>query len=489
MNRQRLLSTFTRTTRSFTKSCGTKRRGVWAPALVSRRQFHATQIKRLEDPYKTLGVDSSASSSEIKKAYYKLAKKYHPDINKEPDAEKKFHDIQGAYEILSDAEKKQQYDQFGASAFDSNGNPQGNPFAGGNPFGQGSPFGSQGSPFGSAQGFGGFSFEDLFGQAFGGGAGRGGRGRGGAGSSYVQDIRGDNVEILKRLTLKEAIFGVKNSKVDYQVLDTCGTCHASGLKPGKKKSTCSSCNGTGSTTHYVHGGFQMASTCMSCGGTGVSISPGDACSSCHGEGVVSANKTTEVDLPAGLTDGMRLRVGGEGDAPRATSGPGINLSKGDLIIRMVVKPDPRFRLDGSDIVHEVEIPYTTAALGGTVEVPTVDGPSVRLRVPSGTETGSVLSISGKGFPKRNNLNNRGDMKLKFRVKVSRPNSPAERALLEALADQLGDSSATRTEEWKSSSSTGNGSSSTSNSEHDNCEPHHSKFLDFLKGAADKFLKK
>jgi molecular chaperone DnaJ len=444
------------------------------------RLFHATAIARIDDPYKILGVDKSASNSEIKKAYYKLAKQYHPDINKEPEAEKKFHDVQGAYEILSDTEKKQQYDQFGSAAFDSNGNPsQGNPFAGG-----GNPFG-QGSPFGGAQGFGGFNFEDLFGAAFGGAGGRGGRagGRGGAGSSFVQDFRGNDSDAVKYLSFKEALFGVKSTQVKYSVWDTCNTCHASGLQPGKKKSTCSSCGGTGSSVHYMQGGFQMASTCMNCNGEGVTIDDHDACTTCRGQGVVMADKETEIDIPAGLTDGMKLRVAGEGDAPMATSGPGIRLHKGDLIIRMVVKPDPRFKIDRSDLIHEVEIPYTTAALGGTIEVPTVDGPSVRLRVPSGSETGDVLSISSKGFPIRNNLNNRGDLKVSFKVKVVRPSSPAERALLEALADQLGDSTAKRTLEWKKPAE------SSSSAKAEEKSQGHSKFLDFLKSCSDKFIHK
>lgn len=431
---------------------------------ITKRSFHATsRALAVSDPYKILGVDKSASTSDIKKAYYKLAKKYHPDINKEDGAEKRFHDIQGAYEILSDTEKKQQYDQFGASAFDQNGNST---YGGGNPFGGGSPFGNA-QGFGGG-GFGNINFEDLFGAAFG-GAGRGGRGGGagaGRGSSYVTEYRGDDIEVLKYLTFKEAIFGVQNSKVNYSVLDSCGTCKGSGLKQGKKKSTCSSCGGTGSTVHYMQGGFQMASTCMSCEGSGVSINPKDACGTCHGDGVSQATKSTEVDLPPGLSDGMRLRVSGEGDAPKITTGPGIRISKGDLIIRMKVKPDPRFKVSGSDIICKTNIPYTTAALGGQVEIPTVDGPSVRLRVPSGTETGNTLSISGKGVPIRNNINNRGDLKVEFTVKIIKPDGAAQTALLEALADSIGDNNAKRTNiGWKQSSAEDEKSEKDSSCDH------------------------
>lgn len=422
-----------------------KSRASWSSNRI--RKFHSTSLKLMKDPYGVLGVDKKASASEIKKAYYKLAKQYHPDINKEEGAEKKFHDIQGAYELLSDAEKKQQYDQFGAAAFDSSGNAH--------PGGYGNPFGGAGNPFGGGAAgnpFGGINFEDIFGSAFG---GAGGRARGSR-SSYMQEFRGDDVEVLKNLSFKDAIFGVKGTKISYNVLDSCKTCNGSGLKKNAKRTTCTSCGGTGSTVHYMQGGFQMASTCKKCEGSGTMIDPKDECSTCHGEGVVNANKTTEVDLPSGLTDGVRLRVGGAGDAPRVASGPGVRIHKGDLIIRMRVKPDPNFTVSGNDLVVKTTIPYTTAALGGTVEIPTVDGPKIRLRVPSGTEHGTTLTISGKGVPIRNNLSNRGDLRVVFQVKISRPTSAAQTALLEALADSMGDSTAKRTNpNWKPSKDTAN----------------------------------
>lgn len=401
-----------------------------------KRLFHSSNKCLIEDPYKTLGVDKSASASEIKKSYYKLAKKYHPDINKDESAEKKFHDIQGAYEILSDPEKKQQYDQFGSAAFDTNGGGPsgGNPFAGGNPFGQGSPFGNgQGNPF---EGFN-INFDDLFGSAF----------RSGAGQNSFSVFTGSNIELLKTISLKEAIFGIKNLKVDFTALDGCSTCNHTGLKPGAKKSTCATCGGTGSQVHYSHGGYQMASTCRSCEGSGVTISPKDACSSCRGEGVKEGHKNTELNLPPGLIDGQSLKLSGYGDSPRVTSGPGIKLRKGDLNIRIRVKPDPKYTVKGSQIIYNAEIPYTTAALGGVVEIPTVDGANLRLRVPSGTENGKTASISGKGFPIRNNINNRGDLVVTYRVKVPRPTSAAQTALLEALAEQLGDKTAKRSQSW------------------------------------------
>ncbi|KAH3667753.1 hypothetical protein WICMUC_005285 [Wickerhamomyces mucosus] len=440
--------------------------------------FHSSSRLLIEDPYKVLGVDKSASASDIKKAYYKLAKKYHPDINKEESAEKTFHDIQGAYEILSDTEKKQQYDQFGAAAFNQGAGASGN-------YGAGNPF-SGGSPFGNASGFGGFgniNFEDLFGAAFSGNR-RGAQGFGG--SSYVQEFRGDDIEVAKVLTLKEAVFGVPNCKVEYTVLDNCTTCSGSGLQEGKKKSTCNSCGGTGSNVHYMQGGFQMASTCMSCEGTGVTIDPKDACKSCHGEGVKQLSKSTEVELQAGLFDGARCKITGGGDSPRVTDGPGVRIQKGDLYIRIRVKPDPRFTVQKSDIFHKCIIPYTTAALGGQVEVPTVDGPVIRLRVPAGTEDGRVISISDKGVPIRGNLNNRGDLKVHFKVEIPRAVGPAQTALLEALADQLNDSTAKRSEEWESFKNSIKDEKTKESNEKSSSNL--KKFENFLHGAMKHFFK-
>ncbi|KAH3683997.1 hypothetical protein WICPIJ_005020 [Wickerhamomyces pijperi] len=450
------------------------RRTLPKPFLSSYRSFHATSKASLEDPYQTLGVDKSASSSDIKKAYYKLAKKYHPDINKEAEAEKKFHNIQEAYEILSDAEKKQQYDQFGSAAF--NGGADG-PGAGG--FGG---FGGAGSPFGNAQGFGGFgniNFEDLFGSAFGGAAhGRGGRGRAHAGSSYVTEYRGEDIEVSKILTLKEAVFGVHGTEINYNVLDNCGTCSGSGLKEGKKKTTCASCGGTGQTVHYMQGGFQMASTCMPCEGTGVTISSADACGTCHGQGVVEKKKSSDVDLQPGLFDGARCRITGGGDSPKVTTGPGIKTVKGDLYIRIRVQPDPRFTVSKNDIIHKVTIPFTTAALGGQIEVPTVDGPSVRLKVPAGTQHGKVLSVSGMGVPIRADINNRGALNVVLNVEIPKPTNPLQTALLEALAEQMGDTTAKKSENWDEFKKTLNDDTQSGNV---------SKFKKFFGGAMKHFF--
>lgn len=406
------------------------------------RSFHSsTQLSIDFDPYKVLGVEKASSASDIKKAYYQLVKKYHPDVNKEKDAEKRFHKIQESYELLSDKEKRSQYDQFGAAGFDSNGNA--NPY-GGNPFG-----GSQGgNPFGGGQGghpFGGmgFDFEDLFKQAFNGGAGgRGGRGQG----AYVTEHVGDNIEVLKTISFKEAIFGTKID-VHYKAVDACGTCRGTGLKTGKKKTTCVTCHGTGQSTHII-GGFHMASTCNTCQGSGVTINAADQCGTCHGNGVEEVPKSTTVDLPCGIADGSRLRIPGAGDAPFVTKDPYNQIRNGDLIVRVHVKKDPVFERSKNNIVVNKEILMTTAALGGEIVVPTIDGQNIKLKVRPGVQTGRKLTIPEKGVPINRNINNRGDMDVVLNVKTLIPETPVQTALLEALADAFDDKNAKRTDaDW------------------------------------------
>lgn len=412
------------------------------------REFHSTKATNLDDPYKTLGVDKSANASQIKKAYYKLAKKFHPDVNQEKGAEEKFHSLQEAYDILSDPAKKQQYDQFGAAAFNqgAGGGPGGNPY-GGNPFG-GSPFG--GNPFGGFGGahqgnpFEGINFEDLFGGGFSNGFNNAGKRRGG-----VQHFQGEDIEILKTISFKDAIFGTK-IQVNYSAISECGTCHGDGLKTGKKKSTCRSCNGTGSQTHVLQGGFHMSSTCNVCNGTGVEIKPEDQCTSCHGEGVRAQMKQTEVRLPAGIKDGSRLRVANAGDAPNMTKSSSYKLHNGDLIIRIRVQPDPVFKRDGMNLICKVEIPMTTAALGGIVEIPTINGPKIKLRVTAGSQSGKVVEIPDQGVPRNDTPNaDRGSLKVILEVKTLKPMNATQIALLEAVADAFGDNTAKRLDpNWK-----------------------------------------
>lgn len=408
-----------------------------------QRPFHASLRSSIDfDPYQVLGLDKGASASDIKKAYYQLVKKFHPDVSKEKDSEKRFHKIQESYEILSDKEKKAQYDQFGASAFDANGNA--NPYAnGGNPFGSssGNPFGgAQGNPFSGM----GFDFEDLFKQAFNGGSG-GARGRGQG--AYVSEHVGDNIEVLKTISFKEAIFGTKVD-INYKAVDSCGKCNGSGLKQGKKKKTCPTCHGTGQSTHIM-GGFHMASTCTTCGGSGVTIEHDDKCTTCHGNGVEEVPKSTTVDLPCGISDGSRLRIPGGGDAPFVTRDPYNQTRNGDLIVRVHVKKDPIFERSDSKIILKQDVLMTTAALGGEIVVPTIDGQKVKLKVRPGVQSGRKLTIPEKGVPINRNMKNRGDMDVILNVKTLIPETPVQTALLEALADAFNDKNAKRTHaDWK-----------------------------------------
>lgn len=407
--------------------------------LVSNRIVrgfsHSVRAKINFDPYKTLGLLKEASQADIKKAYYQLVKKFHPDVNKEKDAEKNFHKIQESYELLSDKEKRSQYDQFGPAAFDQNG--QSNTYGGENPFGtsNGNPFGgANGNPFSGM----GFDFEDLFKQAFNNGSQRGGRsGR----TSFVTEHVGDNVEILKTVSFKDAIFGTSIT-INYRAIDSCLTCQGSGLKKGKKKSTCSSCHGTGQVTHVL-GGFQMASTCSSCNGSGVRINHNDECGTCHGSGVQEVPKTSTVDLPCGIADGSRLRIPGGGDAPLVAKDKYTETRNGDLIVRVHVEKDNKFERVKNNLQTQSDILMTTAALGGEIVVPTLDGPSVKLKIRPGTQSGTKLSIPEKGVPVNRNMNNRGDLEVILNVKTAAPRTPIETALLEALADSFEDGNAKR----------------------------------------------
>lgn len=438
------------------------------------RTFHTTNrlLATPRDPYGILGVDKSASQSDIKKAYYGLAKKYHPDTNKDPNAKDKFAEIQSAYEILSDPEKRKQFDQFGAAGFDPSG---GHPGPGGDPFGGAHPFGG----FGGRGGFGAnINLDDLF-SAFTGG--RGGPFGGGARGPFQQEIfEGDDIEVQVQVSFMEAAKGTKKT-VTILPLTECGTCTGSGLKKGTQRSTCQSCGGTGQRVVTVMGGFQMGTVCNACSGSGMVTPKGSECRTCSGDGVVRGRKTIVVDIPGGIEDGMKLRISGEGDAPPLgrQSNPNAQGTKGDLFVHVRVVPDPKFQRHGSDILYTATIPLTTAILGGEVVIPTLEG-DAKVRVATGTNTGDKMTMTGKGMPKlKGRRGAKGDLRVEFRVNMPKYLSPNQRTILEMLADELGDKTAKRVMNLHktSSSSTSEPSSTDNSSSHD---PEDHKNEGFLK---------
>ncbi|KAI1079193.1 hypothetical protein F5B20DRAFT_545368 [Whalleya microplaca] len=425
---------------------------------LHRRSFHATpHALAVKDPYNTLGVSKSASASEIKKAYYGLAKKFHPDTNKDPTAKDKFGEIQSAYEILSDPQKKEQYDQFGAAGFDPNGQPHPGGPAGGDPFGGGNPF----TGFGGQGGFGAnFNFDDLF-NAFTGQRGHpfsGGGGQRSGRSPFGQEILvGDDIEVQTSISFMEAAKGTSQT-ITIHPLITCHTCTGSGVKAGTKRTECKSCGGTGTQVHFMNGGFQVAAPCGTCKGSGQVTPRGSDCKTCSGKGVVREKKTITVDVPAGIEDGMRLRLDGEGDAPVTGGGadPHARLTRGDLYVFVRVAPDPKFKRAGSDILYTASIPLTTALLGGEVSVPTLDG-QVKVKVGTGTNTGDKITLGGLGMKKLGQRrNNNGDLKVEFRVAMPKYLSSNQRTIVEMLADEMGDKTAKRimNVKWPGSSSHG-----------------------------------
>lgn len=401
------------------------------------RQFSQTTPQQSQDPYKTLGVSKTAKLADIKKSYYKLAKKYHPDVNKDADAKEEFKNITEAWDILSDETKRQQYDQFGSMDGSQHGG------AGGfNPFTQGGFSQGGGNPFGH------INLEDLFGGAFGGGQGNGGFNpfaQGGGSRRVAKEIyKGDSIHSYHKISFKDAVFGLNKVKVAYDSLDSCHTCEGSGLKQGKEPRVCQACHGTGMISH-VRAGFQMASTCNHCGGSGKTIYKEDTCGTCHGEGSEIKHKSIEVDLPPGLADGTTIKVPGAGSIPNMAFDPEtMKFVKGDLYIQINVERDSLFAMEGKTLVQNIEIPLTTAILGGSIVIPTIDGKQIKIKVPSGTQLNDYITIPDYGVPKsKHSPQIRGDMRVNYKIKIKRPSTEAEYVLVEALADVTGDNSAKR----------------------------------------------
>ncbi|KAJ2741491.1 mdj1 protein precursor [Coemansia sp. BCRC 34301] len=359
-----------------------------------RRGFHATSgaRKKDEDFYSVLGVARDASQADIKKAYYQLAKKYHPDANKAASAKDKFLKIQEAYDTLSDAAKRSSYDQFGTA------DPQ---MGGGGP----------------GAGFGGFgNMEDILSQMFGGGRGGGGRG----GFSAV----GEDIEAGVTVAFMDAVRGVKAS-VTITPVARCSPCGGSGARRGAKRHTCTTCGGSGQAT-FAMGGFHVQQPCPTCGGEGSAVAAADRCSSCDGKGRVRERRTVDVDIPAGCDSGMRVRLAGQGDAPIDGDGP-----TGDLYVRVRVMPSKTFRRKGADVYCDIDVPLHTALLGGAVRVPTVDG-DVEVNVRQGAQPGDELRLRAKGIARIDRAG-RGDQYITLRVRLPTELTPEQRRLVEEFA--------------------------------------------------------
>lgn len=334
-----------------------------------------------KDYYKTLGVDRSASAEEIKKAYRKLALKYHPDQNKDnPEAENKFKEISEAYDVLKDDQKRAAYDQFGSAAFD----------------GSGPGFGGGAGHAGMGGGFGAFSdiFEDMFGDF----AQRGGRRSGPA--------RGSDLQYTLEVSLEDAFSG-KEVKIKVPVNETCDSCEGTGSADETKSNTCTTCDGLG-RVRQQQGFFTIERTCPACQGEGQVIA--NPCKTCRGSGRTQKTKTLKVNIPAGVDSGRRIRLGGEGEAG-IRGGP-----RGDLYVLLQVKPHKFFKRDGANLYGRVPIPVTKAALGGDIEVPTIEGTRAKVKVPPGTQTGQQFRLRGKGMSVLRS-DSRGDMFIETYVET------------------------------------------------------------------------
>lgn len=346
------------------------------------------------DLYEILGVDRRASPDEIKRAYRRLARELHPDVNGSPEAEQRFKEVAGAYEILSDPGRRQQYDTFGEGV------------------------GPAGSPFGDVQ--------DIFDMFFGTGGFGATRRRGPR--SRVE--RGEDVYVTVSLDFKEAAFGAHRD-VDIEALEVCDRCLGNGSEPGSAPVACRTCGGSGvvqEVRRSIFGQLMTSRECVVCRGTGLEIT--DPCERCAGEGRLRADRTIPVDVPAGVADGMEVRVAEAGHAGRAGG------HAGDLYLSLRVQPSPVFERRGQDVVAALDVSMVQAALGADVEIETLDG-AERVRVEPGTESGAIIRLKGRGIP---NLNRRGrgDLFLSVRVRVPSHLKREERELLERLAELRGE---------------------------------------------------
>ena len=349
------------------------------------------------DYYEVLGVSKGASDSEIKSAYRKLAKKYHPDMNPgDKEAEAKFKEASEAYAVLSDADKRRQYDQFGHAAFDG-----GDGGAGGFDFG--------GMDMGDI-------FGDIFGDFFGGGRSRG---------QSNGPMKGQNIRTSVRITFEEACFGV-DKEIDVTLKEECATCHGTGAKPGTSPETCKKCGGKGQvvfTQQSLFGVVRNVQACPDCHGTGKIIK--ERCSDCSGSGYISKRKKISVSIPAGIDNGQCVRIRDKGE-------PGVNGGqRGDLLVEVVVSRHPIFQRQDRDIFSTAPITFAQAALGGDVRIKTVDG-EVIYTVKPGTQTNTRVRLRNKGVPSLRNKQVRGDHYVTLVVEVPTKMNSEQKELLKAF---------------------------------------------------------
>ena len=368
------------------------------------------------DYYEVLGVPKDADDAALKKAYRVLAKKYHPDANPgDKEAEAKFKEASEAYSVLSDPEKRRQYDQFGHAAFDGGA--------------------------GGAGGFGGFDFSgadmgdifgDIFGDFFGGGRSRG-RSNG--------PMRGANLRTGVRITFEEAVFGCQK-EIELNLKDECPKCHGTGAKPGTSPVTCPKCNGKGKivyTQQSFFGQVQNVQTCPDCQGSGKIIK--EKCPDCYGSGYISSRKKIQVTIPAGIDNGQSIRIAGKGE-------PGINGGdRGDLLVEVTVSKHPIFKRQETTIFSTVPISFVTAALGGPIRIKTVDG-EVEYEVKPGTQTDTKVRLRGKGVPSLRNKNIRGDHFVTLVITVPEKLNEEQKEALRRFDDAMNGVSAEGSEKHK-----------------------------------------
>ncbi|WP_072621793.1 molecular chaperone DnaJ [Spirulina major] len=359
------------------------------------------------DYYQTLGISRDANQDEIKRAYRRLARKYHPDVNKEPGAEDKFKEVNRAHEVLSDPEIRARYDRFGEAGVSSGG-------AGGY-----SDFGDMGG------------FADIFETIFSGFGGGGSAAGGTQARRRSGPVRGDDLRLDLKLQFREAIFGgEKEIRIPHQ--ESCKACNGTGAKPGTGVKTCGTCNGTGQVrraTRTPFGSFAQVSVCPTCNGEGHVIE--EKCESCGGAGRKQETKKLKITIPQGVDNGTRLRVAREGDAGVRGGTPG------DLYVYLFVEEDAEFKRDGINILSELQVSYLQAILGCRIPVQTVDG-DVELTIPAGTQPNTVLKLDDRGVPQLGNPVSRGDHLITIKIAIPTKVSVEERELLMQLAKLRGD---------------------------------------------------